>query len=139
MIEIFSYWIFIWFLCFYFGFTNFNPLFILIAGYILTFFEFLYLIYKKTLKYNLIKFAIINVIIKIIPILLIIKFPIIFNIQDIILSLYLFAFYILIMSILNKNPYIYYIKMINTYIYNTNEYKSYVSQFYDLIYNILYK
>ena len=43
MIEIFSYWIFIWFILFYIGLTKYNPLFILIVGYIFTLFEFIYL------------------------------------------------------------------------------------------------
>ena len=134
MIEIFSYWIFIWFLLIYFGFTKFSPLFILIIGYIITFFECIFLFYKKTSSYNLIKFIIINVIIKIIPIILIIKFPIIFNNYDIIASLYLIAVYFLFMSIINKNPFIYYKKMLNTYINDTNEYKSFFSKLYDYIY-----
>ena len=62
-IEIFSYWIFIWFLLYYFKFTKYNPLLTLIVGYIITVGELIYLISQKTNKYNLIKFTIINVII----------------------------------------------------------------------------
>jgi len=93
--------------------------------------EFIYLIINKTSKYNLIKFFIINVLIKFIPILFIIKFPLRFNLDDIYVSIYLILTYLIIMSIMNKNPYEYYKLMINTYLYNDNEYKSYISIMYD--------
>ena len=131
LIEIFSYWIFIWFILYYLGLTKYNPLFLLLVGYIFTLFEFIYLIINKTSKYNLIKFFIINILIKFIPILLIIKFPLRFNLDDIYVSIYLIITYLIIMSIMNKNPYEYYKLMINTYLYNDNEYKSYISIMYD--------
>jgi hypothetical protein len=131
LIEIFSYWIFIWFILFYLGLTKYNPLLLLLVGYIFTLFEFIYLIINKTSKYNLIKFFIINILIKFIPILLIIKFPLRFNLDDIYISIYLILTYLIIMSIMNKNPYEYYKLMINTYLYNDNEYKSYISIMYD--------
>ena len=136
MIEIFSYWIFIWFILYYIGLTKYNPLFILIIGYIFTLFEFIYLIIKKSSKYNLIKFMIINIIIKLIPILLIIKFPLRFDLKDIYISIYLIFFYIITMSIMNKNPYEYYKLMLHTYLYNDEKYKTYISILYD---NLFFK
>ena len=134
MIEIFSYWTFVWFILFYIGLIKYNPLFILIIGYIFTLFEFIYLIIKKSSKYNLIKFMIINIIIKLIPILLIIKYQLRFDLKDIYISIYLIFFYIIIMSIMNKNPYEYYKLMINTYLYNNNNYKTVPSKLYDYLY-----
>jgi hypothetical protein len=134
MIEIFSYWTFVWFILFYIGLIKYNPLFILIIGYIFTLFEFIYLIIKKSSKYNLIKFMIINIIIKLIPILLIIKFPLRFDLKDIYISIYLIFFYIIIMSIMNKNPYEYYKLMLHTYIYNDEKYKTYISILYDKLF-----
>ena len=134
MIEIFSYWTFVWFILFYIGLIKYNPLFILIIGYIFTLFEFIYLIIKKSSKYNLIKFMIINIIIKFIPILLIIKFPLRFNIDDIYVSIYLIFFYFIIMSIMNKNPYEYYKLMIHTYLFNDEKYKTYISIIYDKLF-----
>ena len=131
LIEIFSYWIFIWFILYYLGLTKYNPLFLLLVGYIFTLFEFIYLIINKTSKYNFIKFFIINILIKFIPILLIIKFPLRFNLDDIYVSIYLIITYLIIMSIMNKNPYEYYKLMINTYIYNDNKSKTYISIMYD--------
>jgi len=151
MIEIFSYWIFIWFILYYLGLTKYNPLLILIVAYIFTLFELIYLIKNNISKYNFIKFFIINIIIKLIPILLIIKFPLKFNINDIYISIYLILIYFIIMIILNKNPYDYYKMMINTYINNNdndndnnndnnnnnNQYKTFISKLYDFIYKII--
>lgn len=137
MIEIFSYWIFVWFILYYIGLTKYNPLFILLIGYIFTLFELIYLIISKISNYNLIKFFIINIFIKFIPILLIIKFPLRFNINDIYISINLLILYFITMIILNKNPYEYYKMMINTYINDDNKYKTYISKFYDFIYKII--
>jgi hypothetical protein len=138
MIEIFSYWIFIWFILYYLKLTKYNPLLILIVAYIFTLFELIYLIKNNISKYNFIKFFIINIIIKLIPILLIIKFPLRFNINDIYISIYFILIYFIIMIILNKNPYDYYKRMINTYINdNNNQYKTFISKFYDFIYKII--
>ena len=137
MIEIFSYWIFIWFILYYIGLIRYSPLLLLIIGYIFTLFELIYLIIIKISNYNLIKFFIINVIIKFIPILLIIKFPIKFYMDDVYISVYLILIYIIIMSILNKNPYEYYKLMIHTYIYNDDKYKTLISKFYDYLVNII--
>lgn len=143
MFEIFSYWIFIWFLLYYFGIIKYNPILILIIGYIITFFEFIYLIIKKISYYNGIKFFIINVIIKLIPIILIFrmnKYKLEINIRDIYVSIYLIFTYIIIMIIFNKNPLDYYKRMITTYLEINNknkEYKSIISKLYDyIIYNI---
>lgn len=137
MIEIFSYWIFVWFILYYIGLTKYNPLFILIIGYIFTLFELIYLMISKISFYNLIKYFIINILIKFIPILLIIKFPLKFNINDIYISISLLIIYFITMIILNKNPYEYYKMMINTYINDDNKYKTYISKFYDFIYKII--
>lgn len=137
MIEIFSYWIFIWFILYYLGLTKYNPLLILIVAYIFTLFELIYLIKNNISKYNFIKFFIINIIIKLIPILLIIKFPLRLNINDIYISIYLILIYFIIMIILNKNPYDYYKMLINTYINDNNQYKTFISKFYDFIYKII--
>jgi hypothetical protein len=142
MIEIFSYWIFIWFLLYYFELIKYNPILILILGYIFTLFEFIYLILNKISYYNGIKFFIINVIIKLIPIILIFrmnKYKLEINIRDIYVSIYLIFTYIIIMIIFNKNPLDYYKRMITTYleINNKKEYKSVFSKLYDyIVYNI---
>jgi hypothetical protein len=138
MIEIISYWFFVWFLLFIIGIIKANPLWFLIIGYILSFFEFIYLIYKKTKKYNLIKFAIINIIIKIIPIIIILiktSFNFKINSNDIKFGISLIMIYIITLAVLNINPIKNYQKMINTYINDNNNYKTLISRLYDDIYN----
>lgn len=139
MYEIFSYWIFIWFILYYFRLITYNPLFILIVGYIITLGQLIYMTFRGISYYNFIKYFIINIVIKLIPILLIIKFPIKFNIKDIYFSIYLILLYIFIMSIINKNPYNYYKMMINTYLRDDNKYKSIFSKIYDFIYSKINK
>lgn len=143
MYEIFSYWIFIWFVLYFFDIIpkKYNPLLILIIGYVLTVGELIYMLFHKISYYNFIKFLIINVIIKFIPILLILIFkkPIEINKEDIYISLYLILIYIFIMSLMNKNPYNYYKMMINTYINDDNKYKSIFSKIYDYIYKKIIK
>jgi hypothetical protein len=137
MYEIFSNWIFIWFILYYIGLIKYNPLFILIVGYILTLGELIYMIFTKISYYNLIKFFIINIIIKFIPILLLLiklKFHINIKIIDIYVSILLTLIYFFIMIITNKNPYTYYKMMLYTYIKNDNKYKSIFSKIYDFIY-----
>lgn len=131
-IEIFSYWIFIWFLLYYFKFTKYNPLLTLIVGYIITVGELIYLISQKTNKYNLIKFTIINVIIKVIPILLIYNHKITF--KEFVINFYIFFIYIITMAIMNINPANIYRKVLNTYIQDDNKYQSVFSKFYDYLF-----
>ena len=126
MFEIFSYWIFVWFLLYYFKLTKYNPLIILIIGYIITFGEWLYLIFMGANNYNIIKFIIINVIIKIIPILLIYNSKTTY--KDLIIGLYIFLAYLLTMAIMKIDPYKIYKKILNTYIYDDNKYKSIISK-----------
>jgi hypothetical protein len=137
LIEIFSYWIFIWFLLYYFKFTKYNPLLILIIGYIITLGELLYLISNKTKRYNLIKFTIINIIIKLIPIILIYNTKISF--KDLEISLYIILIYIMVMIIINVNPIEFYRKVLNTYIYDDNKYKSVFSNLYDYLFLTIIK
>jgi hypothetical protein len=138
MIEILSYWFFLWFLLYIIGIIKQNPLWFLIIGYLITIIEFIYLIYKKTNKYNLIKFFIINIIIKFIPIIIILiktSFNFIITTYDIKFGISLIMIYIIIMNAFNINVIKQYNKLLNTYIKNDNNYKSFISKLYDDIYN----
>ena len=138
MVEIFSNWIFIWFILYCFNIITYNPLGILIIAYIFTFLELIYLSQTNISKYNFIKFFTINVILKFIPILLIFKYPLNIQYDDLMFGLYLLLFYIFVMSYLNKNPYIFYKNLLNTYINDDDGYKSYISITYDKIINYSY-
>ena len=142
MVEIITYWFFIWFLLFILNITSANPFWILIITYIITFMEFLYLIYRKANSYNLKKFMIINVIFKVIPILIILiktNFEIpIFDIKTLKVAYVITALYIITMGVLNINPFIAYSQMLNTYINDDNKYRTYISRLYDDIYSFWY-
>jgi hypothetical protein len=142
MVEIITYWFFIWFLLFILNITSANPFWILVIAYIITFMEFLYLIYKKANAYNLKKFMIINVVFKVVPILIILiktnfKIPI-FDVQTLKIAYVITALYIITMGVLNINPINAYSQMLNTYINDDNKYRTYISRLYDDIYSFWY-
>lgn len=70
---VFSYWIFLWFILYKLKFINFNPKNALIFAIIINISMLGFLIKKKSTTYNIIKFIIINTIIKIIPFIFIYK------------------------------------------------------------------
>lgn len=98
---IFSDWIFIWWILFYFKFTKYNPKFILIVSLIQNCFMFLYLFKQNTKKIVIISFFIIDLIIKIIPIISIINTKI--NKDDIYFTILLYLVYNLYLYIKNTN------------------------------------
>lgn len=70
---IFSYWIFLWFLLYELKLVSYNPKNAISVGIVTNIFMLLFLINKKAKMYNIIKFIVINSIIKIIPFILISK------------------------------------------------------------------
>lgn len=137
MIEILSYWFFLWFFLFIIGIIKQNPLWFLIIGYIITIFEFIYLIYKKTNNYNLIKFFIINILIKVIPVIIILiktSFNFSFILSDFKFGFSLIMIYIIIMNIFNINIINKYNLLLTTYINDDNNYRSFISRLYDDFY-----
>jgi len=138
MIEIFSNWIFVWFVLFYIGIIKANPLLFLCIGYVITVLEIFYLIANKTNSYNIKKFLIINVILKFIPILILITTRKI-NIKnfkyDFIFGLFvLFSYIIITTFIFNINLINTYKKIFDSYINHDKKKRSHVSRFYDYIY-----
>jgi len=142
MVEIITYWFFIWFLLFILNMTYVNPFWVLLIAYIITFMEFLYLSYRKANKYNLTKFMIINVIFKVIPIIIILiktnfKIPKI-DISTIKITYIIILIYLITMAVLNINPINAYNRMLSTYINDDNKYRTYISRLYDDIYSFWY-
>lgn len=92
---IFSYWIFIWFVLYFAGFTTLNPSFLLIISMIyIVFTIYLFIYYYQISQYNVIKYVIINVILKSIPLLLLWYYNRInVNYTDIVFTALLFAVY----------------------------------------------
>lgn len=138
MIEIFSNWIFVWFVLFYVGIIKANPLLFLCIGYAITVLEIFYLIVNKTNSYNIKKFLIINVILKFVPILILITTTKIniknFN-YDFIFGLFVLFSYIITTTVFfNINIINTYKNIFNSYINDDKEKRSHVSRFYDYIY-----
>ena len=138
MIGIISYWFFIWFLLFIFGFIKANPFFILVISYIIILYGFFYLKYNNASNYNLLKFFIINIIIKLIPILILIctnqhKF----NYYDFYFLLNILILYIFVNYIFNINPIDTYKRISYNYINNKNNLNIF-GKLYDNIYNFLF-
>ena len=91
VIDIFSYWIFLWFLLFYFKIITYNPYYFLLIGLIFVVFQAgLYLYFSNFEK--LFYFIIINPIIKIIPLILIHNMP--RSRSDILFGILLFVIYL---------------------------------------------
>lgn len=105
--EIFSYWLFIWFLFHYTGYTKASPLIFLIIGSIGIIVN-LIIFHKLTEK--VINMIIINFFIKIIPIFLIFKFPI-FTEIDLLFGFFLSYIYIIVLLFNKKNPLDIYLKI----------------------------
>tara|TARA_B100000925_G_C21990496_1_gene466579 strand:+ start:168 stop:566 length:399 start_codon:yes stop_codon:yes gene_type:complete len=66
-----SYWIFVWFLIYYFNFTSYNPFLLLVLGFIFNLYN-MFCMYFKKMYDKLFVYAIVNICIKFIPILLLI-------------------------------------------------------------------
>jgi hypothetical protein len=90
--SIFSYWLFLWFLLYYFKFIDYNPYFGLILALIVNaIMLFIFLIYENYYKAFL--FLLVMVSIKVIPIYLLRKSKIVK--KDIYALIFLFIFYII--------------------------------------------
>lgn len=107
---LFSYWIFVWYLLYFFHITNYNPKFVFICGIIENLILLCSMIYYKT-NINVIVFFIFGMfLIKIIPLYLI--WNTIIKLRDILFTLILFFIYIIWLYINNKSLY---------YIYNNTK------------------
>ena len=107
---LFSYWIFVWYLLYFFRITKYNPKFVLICGVIENIILLFFMIYYKT-NLNVIIFFIFGMgLIKIIPIYTI--WYTIIKWRDILFTFILFFIYIIWLYINNKSLY---------YIYNNTK------------------
>ena len=137
-IAMFSTWLLIWFFCFIIGIIKANPLFFLIFAYIYTLIGNVIIYLSPIYAYdNYVKYIIINIVIKVIPIFIIITFyHISFNKLDIYFGLFLFLIYIILMIFININPFIYYYELVNKgFIQNNKDYLPFYVNIYDFIIN----
>jgi len=137
---IFSYWIFLWFILYEVKIIKYSPKFVIILGLIENFGLFLYFIYKKSSLYNISKFIIINIFIKIIPLYLVYNDKIIS--KDIIASFILFLIYLLWLIVNNRFNYLFneYNELIKGYVNQKYKNKqSFLGYSYDFIYRKIFE
>ena len=94
--------IYIWYLFFIFnGITTVNPFFALITSFIFNIGVFLYMLYKKISKANVIKYFILLIVLKIFPLISLYKNDKIYiNAIDVYSTVYLYIIYILVIFII---------------------------------------
>lgn len=132
LFELYSHWIFIWFLLYYFKLVSANPTFYLIIAYIVILIGFIILIILKSSLQNLLFFFIYNSSIKLIPILFISNFT--FKLKDIVFGVYFYLLYLFHMIIRNKNPFDYYKDLMD--IFSKQSYKNFIKIIINDIYNL---
>jgi hypothetical protein len=97
--HFFSYWIFVWFLCFQFGVTEYNPvIWIWIAFYFELFFLGCMIYYRNDLL-DIFIFFVVAFSIKVVPIIVLRKYP--FHWEDFQAGLVLFVFHCLYLGFNN--------------------------------------
>lgn len=131
---LFSYWIFVWYLLYFFRITKYNPKFVLICGIIENIILLFFMIYYKT-NLNVIIFFIIGMfIIKIIPTYTI--WNTIIKRRDILFTFILFFIYIIWLYINNVSLY-YVFNEIKQVVFNKKNFPS--VELLLKIYNYFYK
>ena len=98
---IFSYYLFIWFLFYYFGYIKYCPNSWFILGILNNLIALLIMFYYKIPLLNIFVFSFINIFIKIIPLWLIRNKP--YKIQDFIFGCILFVIFSFSLSLYNTN------------------------------------
>ena len=119
-LEIFSTWIFIWFILYYLRITNINPLLYLIIALLYGLFGVILLIYKQVPTIGITIFLLINIFMKLIPIylLLISSRKFILNTLNIGFGLYLLLIYLSFMILfIHKNPFDSYLQLLDIFTY----------------------
>ena len=105
--NLFSYWLFIWFIFNYIGIIKASPLIFLIIGLIGV---IIFLLIIRKINKFIKNIIITNIYIKVIPIFLIIKFPLIAE-EDLLFGFFLAYIYIIYLLYNNKNPIDVYLKL----------------------------
>ena len=116
---LFSYWIFVWYLLYFFRFTKYNPKFVLICSVIENIFLFCYMIYYNTYLSVIILFICGMFIIKIIPLYLIWNTKI--KWRDVMFTIILLFIYISWLYINNVTIY-YVLNELNQVVLNKNNF-----------------
>lgn len=131
---VFSYWIFAWFILYLLKIVPYSPKFVIILGIIENFFLLISMIFYKSSFYKISKFIIINVFIKIIPLLVVWNDKIIK--RDIYATIILFLIYLLWLLFNRKKIYNVYKELLDPYLFKDNGQKTQLSNLYDTLYRL---
>lgn len=108
-VYVFSYWIFIWFLLYEFGWTKYNPFYFLCFALLVNFIILGMMIYFQNDPIVILFYVIVNLFIKVLPIYLLWETP--FRWKDIQVGLILFGLYLLFLAwnniLFGKNAFYY--------------------------------
>jgi len=126
-----SNWIFVWFVLYLLNVIPCSPKLIILAGFGIIIFMIIYLYKKNASRYNLLKFTILNILMKAVPLIILYKVPITKN--DFYFSITIFIIYMLWLDVNDTNIFEVYRKLMNYYIKGSS--KTFVSNTYDNIYN----
>ena len=128
-----STWIFIWFILYLCNIIPYSPKLIILLGFVIII-GILYLLYiNNAPTYNLLKFALLNLFMKAIPI--VIMFNILIKCEDFYFSFGIFIIYLIWLDINDTDFFTIYKKLINNYINSSTN--TTISNLYDKIYNNL--
>ena len=89
---VFSYWVFVWFIIYYFKLTSFSPKFAITVGILENLVLFIFMVLWGTSTRTIIWFVLINTLIKILPFYYLSNEP--YRLKDIYFTLALFALFI---------------------------------------------
>ena len=126
-----SNWIFVWFVLYSLYIIPCSPKLIILAGFGIIIFMIIYLYKKNASRYNLLKFTILNILMKAVPLIILYNVPITKN--DFYFSITIFIIYMLWLDVNDTNIFEVYSKLMNYYIKGSS--KTFVSNTYDNIYN----
>jgi hypothetical protein len=130
---LFSNWIFIWFILYLSNIIPYNPKLIILLGFVIIIGILYYLYINNAPTYNLFKFALLNLFMKAIPIVILYNISIKF--EDFYFSIGIFIIYLIWLDINDTNFFTIYKKLINNYINGSTN--TTISNLYDNIYNNL--
>jgi hypothetical protein len=130
-----SNWIFIWFILYLCKIITYSPKLIILIGFVITIGMLFHLFINKAPKYNIFKFATLNLIMKAVPLIILYNISIIYN--DFIFSTFIFIIYLLWLEINDTSFLKIYNKLIDNYI--NSKTNTFVSNLYDNVYKKVFR
>jgi len=132
---LFSNWVFIWFVLYLCKIIPYSPKLIILIGFVVVIGILFHLFNNNASKYNILKFATLNLFMKAIPLIILYNDSIIYD--DFIFSTFIFIIYLLWLEINDNSFFKIYNKLIDNYI--NNHTNTFISNLYDNMYHQVLK